>query len=73
MTLKEQVIEIINQADEATLKQFLQLFQSMQKPEPNNFTRFSGILKEQADVLREVEQDINENRATNLMAVDING
>lgn len=33
MTLKEQVIELVNQADEATLEQVLQLLQELQKPQ----------------------------------------
>ena len=69
MTLKEQVLEFVSQVGEATLKQFLQLLEDIQKPQPKSFTRFSGIFKDHSDILMEVEQEINENRADNLMTI----
>ncbi|MGB2924909.1 MAG: hypothetical protein WBB82_06395 [Limnothrix sp.] len=70
MTLKEQMLEIVNQADEEALQQLLKLWQDIQKPQQKGFMRFSGILKDHADILMELEQEIDHNRALNLMTIN---
>jgi hypothetical protein len=68
MTLKQQLIQEIEQASEERLAELLRLWQSTRKPTPHHakFMRFAGIAQQQAELMQQIEQDIESNRQLDL-------
>ena len=68
MTIKEQLIQEIEQASEERLAEFIRLWKSTQATTPHRakFTRFAAIAKQETDLLQQIEQDIQTNRELDL-------
>jgi len=72
MTIKEKMIEEIDQASEESLIQLMQLWQEVKKKSiststsRHGFMRFAGIAKPESHILQQIEKDIEINRELDL-------
>ena len=72
MTIKEKMIEEIDQASEESLIQLMQLWREVKKTSilPSiskyGFMRFAGIAKTESYILQQIEKDIEINRELDL-------
>jgi hypothetical protein len=72
MTIKEKMIEEIDQASEESLVQLMQLWEQVKKTSmstsisKHDFMRFAGIAKTESHILQQIERDIEINRKLDL-------
>ncbi len=72
MTIKEKMIEEIDQASEESLIQLMQLWHEVKKTSilpsisKHGFMRFAGIAKLESHILQEIKNDLEINRELDL-------
>jgi len=72
MTIKEKMIEEIDQASEESLIQLMALWQQVKRTSmptstpKHGFMRFAGIAKSESQILQQIEKDIEVNRELDL-------